>query len=136
MATFHLCTSELRKSVAREVGIAAAQDAEIAKFGIQDALAGQRSDRADYGFDFGELGHLGNLDVDVAVFHFDLKNRHRFGGVVIVLAGGAIELPEVVGADHAAIVDLPLTERAAAMDADAAESADGPAGMAHGIGLT
>ena len=138
--------------------MAAAEDAEIAKFGGEDALAGEGSDGADHGFDFGKFGHLGNLDgdvaedrpggvsykefghlgyldVDIAGFEFDFESGHAFGGVVIVLAGGAIEFPEVVGADDGSAVDLTLAERSAAMDADATEGANGSAGMANGIGL-
>ena len=117
------------------VGIAAAKDAEIAKFGAEDTLARDGGDRPDYGFNFGKFGHLGDLNIDFAVFYFDFKSGHAFGGVVIVLAGRAIEFPEMVGADHASIVDLALAERSAAMEADAAERADCAAGMAHRIGL-
>ena len=50
------------------VGIAAAKDAEIAEFGAENTLARDGSDRADYGFDFGKFGHLGDLNIDFAVF--------------------------------------------------------------------
>src|ERR1035438_7453647 len=98
------------------------------------AMAGEGGERADHGFDFGEFGHSGNLDIDVAALHFDFESGHAFGGVVIVLAGGAIEFPKVVGADDAAIVNLALAERAALMEAHAAEGVDSPAGMAYGVG--
>ena len=97
------------------VGIAAAKDAEIAKFGAENTLARDGGDRPDYGFNFGKFGHLGDLNIDFAVFYFDFKGGHAFGGVVIVLPGRAIEFPEMVGADHASIVDLSLAERSAAM---------------------
>ena len=36
--------------------------------------------RADYGFDFGKFGHLGNLQIDVAVFHFHFESGHALVG--------------------------------------------------------
>src|ERR1035437_6213661 len=79
-------------------------------------------------------GGVGDLYIDVAAVDFDFESGHASGGVVIVLAGGAIEFPKVVGADHAAIVDLALAERTALMEAHAAEGVDGPAGTAYGVG--
>jgi hypothetical protein len=123
------------QACSHRVGIAPAKDAEIAKFGAENTLARDGGDRADYGFDFGKFGHLGDLDIDIAAFHFDFKSGDALRGIVIVLAGSAIEFPAMVGTDYASIVDLPLAERSAAMETDTAEGADRPGGMAQRIGL-
>jgi hypothetical protein len=49
------------KAGGHDVWIAAAENAEIPKLGAENALARDGGDRADYGFDFWEFGHLGNL---------------------------------------------------------------------------
>jgi hypothetical protein len=49
------------KAGGHDIGIAAAEYAEIPKLGAENALSRDGGNRADYGFYFGEFGHLRDL---------------------------------------------------------------------------
>src|ERR1700674_5808540 len=66
---------------------------------------------------------LGNHQEDVFAILPDFIGGHPLSGIVIVFAGAAVKLPQVIRANHAAIVKLALAQRAATMDAHAAERA-------------
>src|SRR3989442_777407 len=83
----------------------------------------------------GSSGTLRHLEEDVVALDAHFKNGNPLGGAVIVLAGTAVEFPQMIGANHAPIVDLTLPQRAAPMNTNAAESADFAARVADGIGM-
>src|ERR1017187_6216087 len=63
----------------------------------------------------GSSGRLGHLDQDVVALYLHLVGGDAFGGIVVIFAGDAIELPQVVRANHAAVANLALASWAAAM---------------------
>src|SRR5437773_11960806 len=83
----------------------------------------------------GSSGNSRNLQKNVFAFDLDFVGGYTALGVVIVCAGAAIKLPQVVWTDHAAIVKLALAQRSAAMDTDAAERAHAAPEVADGVGI-
>src|SRR6266404_1611073 len=83
----------------------------------------------------GSSGTLGDLEEDVVALDAHIESGNTPGRVVIVLPGAAIEFPQMIGANHAPIVDLTLPQRAALMNTNAAERADFAARVADGIGV-
>src|SRR5947199_1375257 len=81
----------------------------------------------------GSSGTLRHLEEDVVAFDAHFKSGNAFGRVVIVLTRTAVEFPQMIGTNHAPIVDLTLPQRAALMNTNAAESADFAACVADGI---
>src|ERR1022692_4335370 len=82
----------------------------------------------------GSSGTLGHLDQNVVALHLHCVGGDAPGGIVVVFARDAIELPQVVRANHAAVVNLALAQRATAMQANPAQCTDSPTHVANGVG--
>jgi hypothetical protein len=67
---------------------------------------------------------VGEVDEDLAVLEEDGVGGEADGGVVVVLAGDAIELPGMPGADEAAVGEGAVAEGPVAMGAEAVERTD------------
>src|ERR1039458_8870152 len=85
------------------IGVASAQHPQIAEFRAHHPLANQWCKRTHHGFYFREFWHLGNPNIYVAGIQADFKCWHTFCRVVVALARGAIELPQMVRAHYPAL---------------------------------
>src|SRR5262245_27304282 len=81
----------------------------------------------------GSSGTLRNLEENLVAFYAHFKSGHALGSVVIVLAGTAVEFPQMIRTNHSPIVDLPLSQRPSLMNTNAAQRTDFTARVADGI---
>src|SRR6266571_4217770 len=75
---------------------------------------------------------LGNINHDVVTGDLRRKRSDLDGGVVIVLAGAAIELPGVPGTGEVRAVDGPLSQRSAAVRTGSRERVNAAIHIADG----
>src|SRR4051812_20392214 len=92
------------------IGISAAQHAYLAEFRRHDPPADEWRERSDYSFYFGKFGQSGHLKKDFVAFHFDFVSGNPLRRIVVVFSRHTIELPQVIRAYDAAVVQLSLPQ--------------------------